>query len=252
MRPGLLRSLPSLRSPSVRPTPAKSHPNCGLLTLFTIRQSSKNCFLESVLAQYSDSGEIAWRLARAKHELALDPATSNDAKKKLVYDAHALAKRAIEIDGSNFACHKWFAITLSDVGDFEGVKVKIGNAFVIRDHFVKAIELNPKDPTSRHLLGLWCFTFAEMPWYQQKVAAALFATPPKSTYDEALGNFLQAEDIEPGFYLKNAVMIAKTYQRMGKTDEFNKWVDAALKMPVRNPSDKESHDEAVALKGGRK
>lgn len=29
-----------------------------------------------------------------------------------------------------------------------------------------------------------CFTFADMPWYTKKIAGALFATPPSSTYDE--------------------------------------------------------------------
>lgn len=29
-----------------------------------------------------------------------------------------------------------------------------------------------------------CYSFAEMPWYQRKIAAMLFATPPTSTYQE--------------------------------------------------------------------
>lgn len=30
---------------------------------------------------------------------------------------------------------QWYGICLSDVGDFEGIKTKIGNAFVIKEHF---------------------------------------------------------------------------------------------------------------------
>lgn len=29
-----------------------------------------------------------------------------------------------------------------------------------------------------------CYTFADMPWYQRQVAAAIFASPPTSTYEE--------------------------------------------------------------------
>lgn len=29
-----------------------------------------------------------------------------------------------------------------------------------------------------------CYSFAEMPWYQRKIAATLFATPPTSTFQE--------------------------------------------------------------------
>lgn len=31
---------------------------------------------------------------------------------------------------------------------------------------------------------LRCFSFAELPWYQQKVAAIIFSSPPTSTYEE--------------------------------------------------------------------
>lgn len=77
---------------------------------------------------------------------------------------------------------QWYAICLSDVGDYEGVKVKIGNAYIIRDHlevrehwvsvilswytinpyskmkplfFQRAIMLNPKDATSLYIMGCW-------------------------------------------------------------------------------------------------
>ena len=29
-----------------------------------------------------------------------------------------------------------------------------------------------------------CYGVAEVPWYQRKVAAVIFATPPSATYDE--------------------------------------------------------------------
>lgn len=29
---------------------------------------------------------------------------------------------------------QWYAVCLSDVGDYEGVKVKIGNSYIIRGH----------------------------------------------------------------------------------------------------------------------
>ena len=82
-----------------------------------------------------------------------------------------------------------------------------------------------------------------------KIAAALFATPPTSTYEETLGLFLagnillfiisrirfpflyfgflshKAEDLEPGFYLKNRVMIAKVLLKMKKPAEAKPWLE---------------------------
>lgn len=37
---------------------------------------------------------------------------------------------------------------------------------------------------SVRLLSPRCFAFAELPWYQRKVAAVIFASPPSSTYEE--------------------------------------------------------------------
>ncbi|XP_040979095.1 regulator of microtubule dynamics protein 1 isoform X3 [Aquila chrysaetos chrysaetos] len=132
----------------------------------------------------SDDAELLWRLARASRDLAQLSSTSAEEKRQLAYEALAYAKKALEKNESNFAAHKWYGICLSDVGDFEGIKTKIGNAIVIKEHFQRAIELNPKDATTIHLIGIWCYSFAEMPWYQRKIAATLFATPPTSTFQE--------------------------------------------------------------------
>lgn len=41
----------------------------------------------------------------------------------------------IRLDLYNYVSQtQWYAICLSDVGDYEGVKVKIGNSYIIRDH----------------------------------------------------------------------------------------------------------------------
>ena len=102
------------------------------------------------------TADILWRLARAEHDISLvtvrcfssrsvpapsDPVstvllcqpscsclpatrqTAPDEKKRLVYAAREHAAAALQLDDTNFACHKWAGITLSDVGDFEGTKV---------------------------------------------------------------------------------------------------------------------------------
>ena len=36
------------------------------------------------------------------------------------------------------------------------------------------------------VLNFRCFVFADMPWYQQKIASVVFATPPTSSYKEVI------------------------------------------------------------------
>ncbi|XP_078137370.1 regulator of microtubule dynamics protein 1 [Sander vitreus] len=205
--------------------------------------------LYQLLLQYKDSddAEFLWRLARASRDLSELPNMEDGRKKQLVFEGFEYAKKALEKDEKCFAAHKWYAVCLSDVGEYEGVKVKIGNSYIIREHLEKAIELNPKDATSLHILGYWCFAFAELPWYQRKVAAVIFSSPPTSTYEEALVFFLKAEEVDPNFYSKNLLMLGKTYMGMKDQKKALLYLTKAKEYPAHTLEDKEVHKEAVDL-----
>uniref|UniRef100_A0A3Q0R1G1 Regulator of microtubule dynamics protein 1 n=1 Tax=Amphilophus citrinellus TaxID=61819 RepID=A0A3Q0R1G1_AMPCI len=179
--------------------------------------------LYQLLLQYKDSddAEFLWRLARASRDLALLPNVEAERKKQLTFEAFEYAQKALEKDEACFAAHKWYAVCLSDVGDYKGVKVKIGNSYIIREHLERAIELNPKDATSIHILGYWCFAFAELPWYQRKVAAVIFSSPPESTYEE------------------NLLMLGKTYLAMKDKEKALLWLTKAKEYPAHTLEDKE-------------
>ncbi|XP_068839551.1 regulator of microtubule dynamics protein 1 isoform X3 [Capricornis sumatraensis] len=165
--------------------------------------------LYQLLTQYKESedAELLWRLARASRDVAQLRGTSEEEKKFLVYEALEYAKRALEKNESSFAAHK------------------------------KAIELNPKDATSIHLMGIWCYTFAEMPWYQRRIAKVLFATPPSSTYEEALGYFHRAEQ-------------GKTYLKLHNKKLAAFWLTKAKDYPAHTEEDKQIQTEAAQLLTG--
>uniref|UniRef100_A0A8C6D0I8 Regulator of microtubule dynamics protein 1 n=1 Tax=Moschus moschiferus TaxID=68415 RepID=A0A8C6D0I8_MOSMO len=178
--------------------------------------------LYQLLTQYKESedAELLWRLARASRDVAQLSGTSEEEKKYLVYEALEYAKRALEKNESSFAAHK------------------------------KAIELNPKDATSIHLMGIWCYTFAEMPWYQRRIAKVLFATPPSSTYEEALGYFHRAEQVDPNFYSKNLLLLGKTYLKLHNKKLAAFWLTKAKDYPAHTEEDKQIQTEAAQLLTG--
>ena len=101
--------------------------------------------------------------------------------------------QALQRDESNWAVHKWYAITVSLTSAFDGTKAAIKQSFVVKEHFLRAAELNPHDATTRHALGCWYWEVASLSWAMRKVAAAVFASPPTGTFDEALAHFSLAE-----------------------------------------------------------
>ncbi|KAJ3611398.1 hypothetical protein NHX12_021413, partial [Muraenolepis orangiensis] len=141
----------------------------------------------------------------------------------------------------------WYGIVLNDCGEYEGSKVKLQNSFIIRKHLERALELNPKDPTTIYILGYWCFYFAELSWSLRKLATVIFGTPPTSSYQEALAFFLRAEEVEPGFYSKNLLMLGKTYLALKDLEKARLWLTKAKDYRPTTLEDKEAHQEAVQL-----
>lgn len=192
------------------------------------------------------SDEILWRLARATYEKAKAAAT--DAEKKVLYrEALDYAEEALSINENNFAVHKWMSILIDYVYGYEGTKARISQSFNVKHHMERACQLNPTDGTSWYLLGYWCFTVANIPWYQRKIAAVVFATPPSSSFEEALGHFLHAEEISPNFYSKNLFMIGKTYKMLGKKEEAKQYLERARDYPQKTREDRESREDAIKL-----
>ncbi|XP_069076539.1 regulator of microtubule dynamics protein 1-like isoform X2 [Pleurodeles waltl] len=163
-----------------------------------------------------ENGELLWRLARAAHDYSL-LSTKPAEKKRLVYEAIDFAKKALDKDPSNFAAHK------------------------------KAIELNNKDATTIHLLGLWSYFVAEMPWAQRKIASVLFTTPPTSTFEKALKLFERAEEVSPNFYSKNLLFLGKTFLKLKNKEKAIAWLLKAKQVTARTEEDKEVIKEATGL-----
>ncbi|XP_033754536.1 regulator of microtubule dynamics protein 1-like [Pecten maximus] len=179
--------------------------------------------------------EILWRFARACCDMS--KMTKNIIRKKeYMYEGFEVVKKALKLNDNNFACHKWFAILLDKTAEFEGTKKRIENAYLVKEHFVRAVELNPKDATSMYSIGHWCYLFADMSWYTKKIASAIFSTPPSSTYEEALKYLEMAEKADPDFYLWNHVYLGKTYLHLGEVEKAKWYLTRAREFKRQNIS----------------
>ncbi|KAL4235115.1 regulator of microtubule dynamics [Mactra antiquata] len=201
--------------------------------------------LYTYLVQFKDqeNDEILWRLARA----AVDKGKLSDVneKKALYYEAYDYIKRALALNDNNFAVHKWYAVLLDYTGELEGKKQRIKNSYEVKEHFERAIELNPSDATSIHSLGYWCFTFASLTWYERGIAKTIYAAPPTATYEEALKFFLLAEETEPNFYSMNLLMLGKTYMKLQDAEKAYQYLTRCVNYPIKTPDDKKANEMAL-------
>ncbi|KFP52178.1 Regulator of microtubule dynamics protein 2, partial [Cathartes aura] len=187
--------------------------------------------------EYENCVDFLWRLARAYGDLF---EMTTDAEEKRKYFSNP----------RNFQSNKWehlFAIMCGYMSQFESVQNKIRNGYLFKEHLDKAIELKPQDPFLYYLNGRWCYSVAQLSWIEKKVAAALFGTPPTSTVEEALQNFLKAEEMCPGYSKYNYVYLAKCYKDLGQKNNALKYCDAALSVLSVTNEDKEAQKDLEAL-----
>lgn len=196
--------------------------------------------------KYENCVDFLWRLARAYGDL-FEMTTDANEKRKYVADGKIKAEKAVQLDDRSAESHQWFAIMCGYMSQFESVQNKIRNGYLFKEHLDKAIELKPQDPLLYYLNGRWCYSVAQLSWIERKVAAALFGTPPTSTVEEALQNFLKAEEMHPGYSKYNYVYLAKCYKDLGQKNNALKYCDSALSILSVTNEDKEAQKDLEAL-----
>ncbi|NXF75415.1 RMD2 protein, partial [Sclerurus mexicanus] len=188
--------------------------------------------------KYENCVDFLWRLARAYGDL-FEMTTDAEEKRKYVTDGRN------RIQPCWF--HLLFAIMCGYMSQFESVQNKIRNGYLFKEHLDKAIELKPQDPFLYYLNGRWCYSVSQLSWIEKKVATALFGTPPTSTVEEALQNFLKAEEMHPGYSKCNYVYLAKCYKDLGQKNNALKYCDSALSILSVTNEDKEAQKDLEAL-----
>ncbi|NXR37607.1 RMD2 protein, partial [Zosterops hypoxanthus] len=183
--------------------------------------------------KYENCVDFLWRLARAYGDLFEMTADAEEKRKYYVCVFFFSPLR--------------FAIMCGYMSQFESVQNKIRNGYLFKEHLDKAIELKPQDPFLYYLNGRWCYSVAQLSWLEKKVATALFGTPPTSTVEEALQNFLKAEEMHPGYSKCNYVYLAKCYKDLGQKNNALKYCDSALSILSVTNEDKEAQKDLEAL-----
>ena len=87
--------------------------------------------------------------------------------------------------------------------------MKCNSSLFLQEHIDTAISLNSNNPNLFHLRGRWRYEVAGLSWLEKKAAAALYASPPESTYDQALNDFMSSERLNGDVWKANLMMVAK-------------------------------------------
>ncbi|KAG9282297.1 regulator of microtubule dynamics protein 3 [Astyanax mexicanus] len=185
---------------------------------------------------YGNSVEFLWRLARAYNDMC-EHVADQEEKRSYAEQGRDEAEAALQHNGLNAECHKWFAVLTGQSSQYESMHGKLKSSHILKEHLDRALSLRDDDPLCYYLLGRWCFEISRLSWVEKKTAAALFETLPDSCLNDALENFLKAEELNPGFSKNVRLYIAKCHKELGNHSEARNWAQLALSMPSNSLQD---------------
>ncbi|XP_037090201.1 regulator of microtubule dynamics protein 1-like [Pollicipes pollicipes] len=206
-----------------------------------------------------DDVGLLWRLARANYERQ-KTLGSDAAQLRLLQDTLATVQRALALDATDPNCHKWMAIYLNAITKLQGSKAQIDAATTIREHMLKACEYGPDDATNWHLIAMWEYSVADISWVMRKLATVVYGEPPRATFQQALDNFLKADQLSDGFRQlsagrglawpiksRNLMMIGKCYQKLKDKENAIKYLKMVRALEAKTADDEESKEEAISM-----
>ncbi|XP_062973800.1 regulator of microtubule dynamics protein 3 [Elgaria multicarinata webbii] len=191
---------------------------------------------------YGDKQDFLWRLSRAYSDM-YETTEDADEKKSYASDGKEVMETALQLEDQSADCHQWYAVLCGQFSEHESIQKRIQAGHVFKKHVDKAIALKPDDPKSYYLLGRWCYQVSHLGWLERKTASALYEEPPTASVQDALQNFLKAEDLSSGFSKMGRVYIAKCYRELGDNSAAAHWLSLASELPVITKEDAEGNRE---------
>ncbi|KAM5292644.1 regulator of microtubule dynamics protein 2 [Ctenodactylus gundi] len=192
--------------------------------------------------KFKEEVEFMWRFARAYGDM-FELSTNAQEKKHFANVGKNVGERAITRAPMNGHCHLWYAILCGYVSQFEGLQNKINYGQRFKEHLDTAIQFLPEEPFLYYLKGRYCYTVSKLSWIEKKMAATLFGKIPSSTVQEALCNFLKAEELHPGYSIPNYMYMVKCYVDLEENQNAWKFCHLALLLPVVTKEDQEAQKE---------
>lgn len=189
---------------------------------------------------------IRWRIARIYYKLSL-VTKDKQLKKKLVEEGYEQAKQALTGGNHIYSVHKWYGILLNEKCQYTSTDEQIRSAYEVLDHFEEAIRLNPQDPTCYYLLGAWYWEVSQLSGWKRRLAKMIYGELPQGTVHDALKKFLLAEELSPGFYSKNLLMLIKCYIELNSRPAAMEFAKILMARERKTQEDEEVHQELLKL-----
>jgi tetratricopeptide (TPR) repeat protein len=181
----------------------------------------------------------------AKQYGDLMPSLKGNARQKAAQKSLEYSRKAVAIAPKLSDAHLALALSLGKNTEFLGNKEKLEASREIRAAAEQALKLNPKSDYAHHMLGRWHQEIADIGGATRLLAKVVYGGIPKGSYQEALGHFKKAREINSK-RLIHQIEYGRTLAMMEKNDEAIREIKKGLAMPNREADDAESKQRGQA------
>lgn len=183
--------------------------------------------------------ELKGRMAMALLFLAVST-DDNDRqlKLKLFDEALIYIKNLIKDHDDLCLGHQLFVSVLSEKGRFEGKQHLAGNLKEMQKQKNIAMVLEPNNPLNWHISGAMTYELSQLSWIEKSFLSAAFGVSVNGEkVEDALENFIKADELYAVPNLTNKFMIAKCYIKLQKFEEAKKLLKQIAEMNMQSPFD---------------
>ncbi len=165
-----------------------------------------------------DSSNLEVLVRCAELTLYLGNAQAKEDEKQPFYiNASKFANSAYTSDSLSASSNYIMGLVLSALMNAKPIKEKLNGTKEIWNFANKAIQINPNDPKSLHLLGKWHDELSSLN-PAAKAGLKLFAKDiPKASLTEAIDLYEKARTFDPALIVNN-VDLAVAYKKIGRAD----------------------------------
>jgi tetratricopeptide (TPR) repeat protein len=112
----------------------------------------------------------------------------------------------------------------------------------VRNHALRATELDPEHDVPYHVLGRWHFEVASIGGLKRAMANLFFGKLPPASYEESIEFFKRAIEIKD--LIHHRLELAKVYMKMDRIEEARATLEHALIMEGEKRLDDKFRSEA--------
>ncbi len=201
---------------------------------------------EAAIAAAPSDATAHWMLARVLIDLGNREA-AKPAREALYAEAERQARRATELQPADTWGHHYLAASLGKLALSAGGKRKIELSKGVREEASRAVELDPRNDRSLHILGRWNREIANLSPFLKLAAKVVYGgVPAGASNEQAVELFRRAMAIDPT-RLSHPLELGVTYLEMDRPQEAIPLFQSVLDLPAREPNDGDYKAQAAKL-----